>query len=252
YEGMIKGGKRGKTVVPGNSAASPLIKLCSKTTRPFMPPRTDDPLTPNELALIKLWIDQGAKAPTGVRVAPKVIVKAPSSRVSPVFGVAVAPDKSAVVASRGNQVHVYDATSGNLVRSLIDDKLVDPDNKAVKAAHLSLVESVAISPDGKWIATGSYQEIALWDLKTGELKKKLTGFAERVVALAFSHNSKLLACGGGAPTQDGEIKVVDIATTKVTLEIKTSNHSDTVLGLSFSPDDKMLASCGADKFVKVF
>jgi WD40 repeat protein len=71
------------------------------------------------------------------------------------------------------------------------------------------------------------------------------------VALAFSHDGKLLATGGGAPTQDGEIKLFDVAGGKQVGEVK-NGHSDTVFGVCFSPDDKKLATCGADKFVKVF
>src|SRR5262249_19385231 len=172
--------------------------------------------------------------------------------VTPVLGVAVSPDKSMVVASRGNQIHVYDASSGKHVRNLLDDKVAGPDKKPVKAAHLSLVESLAFSPDGKYIASGSYQEVKLWDAKTGELRKTLTGFAERVAVLAFSGESKLLATGGGAPTQEGELKIIDVATGKVTQDIKNNIHSDQVLGVAFSPDNKTLVSCGADKFVKTF
>jgi WD40 repeat protein len=83
------------------------------------------------------------------------------------------------------------------------------------------------------------------------LRGKLTGFADRVVALAFSSDGKLLATGGGAPTEDGELKVFDVATQKIVVEIKNA-HSDTVFGVSFSPEGKKLASCAADKFVKVF
>src|SRR5271156_3367305 len=119
YETMMRGGKRGPAVFPGKSAESMLVKLSSKDIRPFMPPKSEDPLTPNELALIKLWIDQGAKPPTGMRELAKVVVKAPPPAVVSVLGVAVSPDKSAVAASRGNQIHVYDAGSGAFVRSLI-------------------------------------------------------------------------------------------------------------------------------------
>src|SRR5262249_14808592 len=157
--------------------------------------------SPQELALIKLWIDQGAKAPTGLRVLPKVVLKAPPAIVTPVLGVAVSPDKSTVVASRGNQVHAYDAGSGKYVRSLVDPSVAGADKKPIKAAHLSLVESLAFSPDGKYVASGSYQEVKLWDARTGEWRKTLTGFADRVATLAFSPDSKLLAVGGGAPTQ---------------------------------------------------
>jgi WD40 repeat protein len=252
YDTMMRGGKRGPAVVPNKSGESLLVKLSSKDIRPFMPPKSEEPLTPQELALIKLWIDQGAKPPTGLRELPKVVVKAPPPAVVSVLGVAVSPDKSAVAASRGNQIHVYDAGSGTYVRSLIDDKLVGPDNKPVKAAHLSLVESLVWSPDGKYIASGSYQEINLWDGKTGAFVRKIGGFSERVMCLAFSNDSKLLAAGGGAPTQEGELKIIDVATGKVIQDIKNNVHSDTVFGVAFSPDKKTLASCGADKFVKTF
>jgi WD40 repeat protein len=252
YEDLVKGGKSGKAIVPGKSADSLLGRCAGKVARPFMPPRIEKPLTPEELALIKLWIDQGAKPPAGMRTVAKVVLKAPPATVTPVLGVAIAPDKSAVFASRGNQIHVYDASSGSHVRSLVNKELVGPDKKPVSAAHLSLVESLAVSPDGKYLASGSFQEVALWDAKTGELRTRITGFTERVVCLAFSHDGKKLATGGGAPTQEGELKVVDVATGKVVLDVKNNIHSDTVLGVQFSPDDKLIASCGADKFVKVF
>jgi WD40 repeat protein len=251
YETLIKGGKRGVPIVPGKSSDSLLAKLAGKTQRPTMPPMGEDPLTPEELALIKLWIDQGAKAPGTKRERPKVIVTGPPANVHPVLGIAVSPDKSAVAASRGNQIHVYDAGSGTHVRTLLDPQLTTPDKKPIKAAHLSVVESLAYSPDGKYLASGAYQEVVLWDAQTGVIRQRLTGFADRVVALAFSNNGKLLATGGGAPTQDGEIKVFEVPGGKPVVDIK-NGHSDTVFGVCFSPDDKMLATCAADKFVKTF
>jgi WD40 repeat protein len=251
YETLMKGGKRGPAIVPRKGTESLLYKLAGKTLKPAMPPKSEEPLTPEELATIKLWIDDGAKAPTGAREAVKVIVTLPPAEVHPVLGLAVSPDKSAVAASRGNQIHVYDAGSGAYVRSLVDPQLTTPDKKPVKAAHLSLVESLAYSPEGKYLASGGFQEVILWDAQTGQLRLRLTGFAERVVALAFSNDGKLLATGGGAPTQDGEVKVFEVATGKLVVDIK-NGHSDTVFGVSFSPDDKKLAACSADKFVKVF
>ncbi|HZT81178.1 MAG TPA: c-type cytochrome domain-containing protein [Gemmataceae bacterium] len=251
FEGLMKGGKRGKSVVPGKSAESLLVKLAGKTAKPQMPPKSEEPLTPEELALIKLWIDQGAKPPTGAGVKRTVVIGLPPAKVHPVRALAVSPDKSAVAAARGNQIHVYDAGSGKHVRSLVQPGLTTPDKKPVQAAHLSLVESMAYSPDGKLIASGSFGEVILWDAQTGMVRQKLTGFADRVVALSFSPDGKLLATGGGAPTEDGEIKVFEAATGKPVADIK-NGHSDTVFGVCFSPDGKKLATCGADKFVKVF
>jgi WD40 repeat protein len=251
YETLMKGGKRGPSIVPGKSGDSLFTKLCGKVQKPFMPPKREEPLTPEELATIKLWIDQGAKAPTTIRERPKVVLSAPPAGVNPVLSVAVSADKSAVAASRGNQIHIYDAGSGAYIRSLIDPALTTADKKPIKAAHLSLVESLAYSPDGRYLASGSFQELLLWDAMTGMLRQRLTGFADRVVALAFSHDGKLLATGGGPATTDGEVKVFDVATGKLVVELKNA-HSDTVFGVAFSPDDKMLATCAADKFVKTF
>jgi WD40 repeat protein len=251
YDSLMKGGKKGKPIVAGKSDESLFYKLCGKTAKPAMPPKSEEPLTPPELALIRLWIDQGAKPPISIREKVKVVVSAPPAAVQPVRGIAVSPDKSTVAASRGNQIHIYDATSGAYIRSLVDPKLTTPDQKPLKAAHLSLVESLAFSPDGKWLASGAFQEVILWDALTGQLRHRLTSFAERVVAVSFSPDSKLLAVGGGAPTEDGEIKIVDVPTGKVVVDIK-NGHSDTVFGVCFSPDGKMLATCAADKFVKVF
>jgi WD40 repeat protein len=251
YEGLMKGGKRGAAIVPGKSADSLLVKLVGRSEKKFMPPKGEEPLTPEELALVKLWIDQGAKAPTNKRERPKVIVAGPPANVHPVLGVAIRPDKKSVAASRGNQIHIYDAASGKHLRTLLDPQLAGSDDKPLKAAHLSLVEALAYSPDGKTLASGAFQEVVLWDAEKGTILRRLTGFADRVVALDFSHDGKLLATGGGAPTADGEIKIFDIASGKLTVEIK-GGHSDTVFGVSFSPDDKKLATCGADKFVKVF
>src|SRR5262249_27707312 len=119
YETMMKGGKRGVPLVAGKPDESLLVKLCGKTMKPLMPPKSEEPLTPEELALIKLWIAQGARPPQGMREKPKVIVTAPPPGVTPTRGLAISPDKSTVAASRGNQIHMYDAGSGAYVRTLL-------------------------------------------------------------------------------------------------------------------------------------
>ena len=253
YEGLVKGGRRGTAIVPGKGNDSLVYKLLHHEMKPFMPPKGEDEVTPNELALVKLWIDQGAKAPTGVREKVKIVVGVPPASVHPVHSVAVTADpKTPIVAvGRGNQINLYEAATGNYVRSMFAPGLKTPDGKDVKAAHLSLIESLAFSPDGKTLVSGSFQEIAIWDPATGELKKKIPGFAHNVVALAFSLDGKLLGTAGGEPTVEGEVKVFEVSDWKQIMDLK-NGHSDTVYGLSFSPDAKLLATGSADKFVKVW
>ncbi|MCI0376798.1 MAG: NB-ARC domain protein, partial [Gemmataceae bacterium] len=251
YEGLVKGGKRGTAIVPGKSESSQLFKVIGRTAKPFMPPKGEQPITPDEVALVKLWIDQGAKAPTGQRERPKIIVQAPPPGVHPVRALAVSPDKSAVAAGRGNQIHIYDAGSGAHIRTLADPNLKTHDGKPVKAAHLSIVDSMSYSPDGKWLVSGSFQEIAIWDILTGQLRHKVSGFAYNVVAVAFSPDSKLFAVAGGEPTVEGEIKVFEVDSWKQIMDVK-NGHSDTVYGICFKSDNKMLATASADKFVKIW
>ncbi len=277
YEFLMKGGKSGETVKPGKADDSILYKSIGRfAARPrAMPPKGEEPCTPEELALVKLWIDQGAKAPTSVRKIEAAKVTTPPASVKPVRAVAVSPDKTTVAAGRGNTVHIYDAGSGTHIRSLLAPGLKTYDGKDVKASHLSIVESMAWSPDGKYLVTGSFKEIAIWDALTGEQRHKITGFAHYVVAITFSLDGKYFGTGGGEPTVDGEVKVFEVGTWKMTFDLK-NGHSDTVYGLAFGtdievpepnqkaidPKDKttklktvkmnLLATGSADKFVKVW
>src|SRR5262245_33995699 len=58
YDAFRQGGKHGAPVVPGKAADSLLITAAGRTAKPLMPPKGETPLTPEELALLKLWIDQ--------------------------------------------------------------------------------------------------------------------------------------------------------------------------------------------------
>src|ERR1700757_5466952 len=50
YDALMKGGRHGKPIVAGKAEESLLYQAAGKTKRPFMPPKTEEPLTPEELA----------------------------------------------------------------------------------------------------------------------------------------------------------------------------------------------------------
>ena len=91
-----------------------------------------------------------------------------------------------------------------------------------------------------------------WKLEReiGDASEK-SPFADRVLALDFSPDGKLLATGGGVPSRSGELKIWNVADGALVREIKDA-HSDTIFSVRFSPDQKHLASGGADKLMKVF
>jgi uncharacterized membrane protein len=63
YESLMNGGKHGKAIVPGNSKESLLSQKMSEDP-PFgkmMPPPRKPRPTDEQIALLRAWIDQGAK-----------------------------------------------------------------------------------------------------------------------------------------------------------------------------------------------
>jgi WD40 repeat protein len=62
--------------------------------------------------------------------------------------------------------------------------------------HQGSVESVAFSPDGKTLATASFDNtIKLWNPTTGNIISTLNGHQDRVWSVAFSPDGKTLATG---------------------------------------------------------
>ena len=62
------------------------------------------------------------------------------------------------------------------------------------------VNSIALSPDGQTIASGTFGKIYMSDLATGKHIATLTGHTERVRSLAFSPDGKMLVSGGNEGT----------------------------------------------------
>ena len=76
-------------------------------------------------------------------------------------------------------------------------------------------------------------------------------FVNRVLALAFSPDGKLLATGGGEPSRSGELILWNVDNRSINHQFVDA-HSDTVFSIDFSRDGKYLISGAADKFVKQF
>jgi len=73
---------------------------------------------------------------------------------------------------------------------------------------------------------------------------------DRATAIAFSPDGTQLAIGSGLASRSGQLAIVSVADGK-SIKTMPDLHSDTVLGLAFSPDGLWLASCGADKMTKL-
>ena len=133
--------------------------------------------------------------------------------------------------------------------SLLHLILTEPQLRYFIYGHTGRIWSVAISPDGKTIASASEDtSIGLWDLTSGNpVHAALMGHTQGVMAVAYSPDGRSLVSGG----MDGQIILWNInqGYSSKTLFSKSNSW---VYKLAFSPDGKYLAASFTDKSVVIW
>jgi WD40 repeat protein len=102
----------------------------------------------------------------------------------------------------------------------------------------------AFSPDGKTLAVPSGKEVWLFDTRTGGLRRKLSGHADRVYYVAFSDDGSRVAGGGG----NGLVLVWDTGRDSV---LSFHGHTRPVVMVAFHPDGQTVATVSYDGKVRV-
>ena len=107
--------------------------------------------------------------------------------------------------------------------------------------HKNSVTSVAFSPDGKYIVSGSSDKtIRMWDAQTGKLvSDPFEGHTDQVTSVAFSPDGKYIVSG----SSDKTIRMWDAQTGKLVSD-PFEGHTDLVASAAFSPDGKYIVSGG--------
>ena len=110
--------------------------------------------------------------------------------------------------------------------------------------HTDQVNAVAFSPDGKTLASGSWDgTVKLWDVASGQNSRTLSAGFTRVYSVAYSPDGKTLAAGGAVPFPvgtdlwktpllPGEVRLFDVASGKSSATFPTDCI---VLAVAFQP-----------------
>jgi len=245
---ILKGGFSGPAAVAGKSGESLLLKVAAHLEEPIMPPADNGvdakPLTSEQLGLIKLWIDEGAKGEVAAKNTALAWQSLPPG-MNPIYAAAVTPDGRYVACGRSNQIFLYNVATGELVTRLTDPALVDGElykNRGV--AHLDLVQSLAFSPDGQMLASGGFREAKLWRRADNLKVAEVAAGGPAVRSLAVSADGKLVVTGDAS----GAIKLWDLATLKDPKVL--SGHTAPVTGVALL--EGKLVSISEDKTLRLW
>jgi WD40 repeat protein/mono/diheme cytochrome c family protein len=242
YEGLMKGGGTGPAVVPGKPAESLLLQQIEHRTKPFMPPpKKGRKLSDLEIAVVRAWIEAGAKGLKPGEVLPKIaVIPKIEPKVAPrkaIQAVAFEPKSKLLALARLGEVELRSAESRAVVRTL--------------GGHAGPVNAAAFSADGAVLAAAGGEpgvggEVRLWNVADGKLLKTFKGHEDAVYSLALAPDGKTFATGG----YDHLILLWDRDQDKPVREFQ--GHNEAVMSLAFRPDGKILASASADRTVKLW
>ncbi len=284
---VLHGGEHGAILVAGKIDQSRVIRMLEKKAQPVMPPAGNARPDAAEIALLKAWIAAGAKnsspsagalALSVPRIEPKVEPR------KPINALAYSPDGRLIAAAGYGSVSILSAAglsgsgqaplktlnglSGavNAVGFSADGSLLfaaagepglfgeltlwntdDWTRRHTLRGHRDALLSAALSPDGKFVATGSYdQTIRLWDTSTGKESRVLSGHNGPVFDLAFDPTGRLLASASG----DRTVKLWDVAKGE---RLDTfSQPLKEQYAVAFLPDGRHVIAGGVDSRIRVW
>jgi WD40 repeat protein/mono/diheme cytochrome c family protein len=287
YEALMKGGESGPSIVPGKASESLLVALIEQTKKPFMPPpKKGAKLSNAEIALIRAWIDAGAKpdpagsvASTRPAALPRIEPRPGMQKRQPANAMAFAAGPNLYAVAGYRRVELRSGVDRTLVRTIeglagsVNDvaftadgatlaiasgnpgvrgeirlvKVADGSTLHAIDAHADAVYCIALSPDGKTLASGSYdQQVKLWDVATGRALRPLNGHNGAVFDVAFRPDGKTLATA----SVDRTVKLWDVATGE---RLDTLSESTKELyAVAWSADGSRVLAAGADNRIRAW
>lgn len=144
-----------------------------------------------------------------------------------VFSMARTSDAKYMAVAGGNNVTIWEISSGKLIHKLI--------------GHSTSVLYLQIAPDDKHVVTGSLDGSAIiWEISTGKMVRILTGHSDQIRSLDISHDGQYVATG----SRDNSAIIWDFHSGEILHHLK--GHFSTIEAISFDPYNKYVVTASAD------
>ena len=236
---LMKGGESGSpAIVPGKPDESYLIEQITPADGEAAMPQNQKPLADNEIALVRRWIEEGAKDDTPADTSPPIDAEHPPVYSGPpvITSIDWSPDGALLAVAGFHEVLLHKADGSGLVARLVG---MSP-----------RIESVRFSPDGTKLAvTGGRPaqlgEVQIWDVAERKLLLSVPVTNDSVFGCSWSPDGKRVAFG----CTDKSVRAIDAESGEQVLY--QAVHDDWVLGTAFSVDGSYLVSVGRDMAAKL-
>lgn len=241
FSSLLKGGESGEVaVLPGYPEKSYLLDQITTDEDGVseMPKgRNARPLHAVEISLIKQWIEEGAldDSPAGENNLYTMSQKPIYQKLPLIRSLAYSPDGRNLAQNGYHEVLIADTSSGKVVARLV--------------GLSERIESVAFSPNGKWLAVaggkpGKMGEIQIWDWEKSKLLLSHSVTYDTLYGVSWSPDGNFVAFGAS----DTAVRVINAKNGEAIVYM--AGHDDWVRGTVFSDDGKSVFSVSRDKTVK--
>lgn len=236
---MLAGGESETVaVVAGSVDESYLVDLIMPVDGEAEMPKEKKPLSDSDIALIKKWIEQGAKDDTPESAKQQFDMEHPPVYSMPpvITSLDFSPDGKLLAVAGYHEVLLHKADGSGLVSRLVGVS--------------ERIQSLAFSPDGKRLAvTGGLParmgEVQVWDVEKNELTLSHTVTYDTTYGASWSPDGKLIAFG----CADNTVRAINAETGEQVLY--QGAHNDWPLDTVFSKEGTHLISVGRDRSAKL-
>ena len=238
---LMQGGESEETaIVPGKPDESYILQLITPTDGEAEMPKGKPPLSETDIALIRQWIEQGAKDDTPENARQRYDMDHPPvySRPPIVTSLDFSPDGKLLAVAGFHEVLLHHADGSGLVARLVGVS--------------ERIESVAFSPDGNRLAvTGGLPErmgeLQIWTLgESPQLTLSVPLTYDTIYGASWSPDGKLVGVGCG----DNTVRAFNSETGEQLFF--NAAHDDWALDTVFSVDGLQLVSVGRDMTTKLY